>query len=102
MYKHLVAKTYGRDRKVLHNRPIGGDAWVMGIEFPELAERCRAGHFVMLTVGSGIHPVLPRPFSVFRLLGKDAGPVSTLPPVEAMVEGNGSGVMSSASTFSTR
>ena len=48
----------------------------MGIEYPALASACRAGHFVMVTVADGVHPILPRPFSIFRLLGDDGEPLN--------------------------
>lgn len=77
--KHLTQKQYAGARPVLHNRGIGGEAFVMGIGYPEVAERARPGHFVMLTVGGGIHPVLPRPFSIYRLLDPAGHPLRNRP-----------------------
>ncbi|MFN7971352.1 MAG: dihydroorotate dehydrogenase electron transfer subunit [Acidobacteriota bacterium] len=88
MYKHLTRKSYAADCTVLHNRQIGGEAWVMGIRCPEVASRSKPGHFVMITVEKGIHPVLPRPFSIYRLLDSDGGAMGR-PPEPA---GGGDGI----------
>lgn len=79
MTKHLSEKQYARERPVLYNDPIGGEAWVMGIDYPAVAARSRAGHFVMISVAGGIHPVLPRPFSIYRLIGEDGRALRSMP-----------------------
>ncbi len=64
----MVSRRFCKDAEILHNRPVGLSLFVLGIGCNEIASRCRPGHFVMVTVAGGCHPVLPRPFSVFRLL----------------------------------
>ena len=79
MYKHLTRKIHQDSVEIVENRSIGGEAWIMALRTPEIAERCRPGHFVMLTVEPDVHPVLPRPFSVFRLRDRQDRPLYDRP-----------------------
>ena len=74
---------------VVFNRPVNHDTWLMGLKSPHMAAEARPGQFVMLRVGSGIDPLLRRPFSV-------AGVKGDLFMVLYRVVGKGTAVMTAA------
>ncbi|MGD8816063.1 MAG: dihydroorotate dehydrogenase electron transfer subunit [Acidobacteriota bacterium] len=52
---------------------LGPGQFVLAFECPEIAARCLPGHFVMVSVGGGIDPLLRRPMAVYAVLRDDAG-----------------------------
>lgn len=52
---------------------LGPGQFVLAFECPEIAAQCLPGHFVMVSVGAGIDPLLRRPMAVYRVLRDDAG-----------------------------
>lgn len=66
------------DAVVLSNTRLSSDYNVLGLAAPEIARRAQPGQFVMVKPGSGDHPLLRRPFSVFETLEDDAGRVAGL------------------------
>jgi dihydroorotate dehydrogenase electron transfer subunit len=74
---------------VAFNRPVSHDTWLMGLKSREMATTAQPGQFVMLRVGSGIDPLLRRPFSV-------AGVRGDLFTVMYRVVGKGTAVMTAA------
>ncbi len=47
---------------------LGPGQFVLAFESPEIAAACRPGHFVMISVGDSIDPLLRRPMAVYRVL----------------------------------
>ena len=47
---------------------VGAGQFVLAFESPEIASRCRPGHFVMISVADSIDPLLRRPMAVYRML----------------------------------
>ena len=66
------------DAAVLSNTRLSSDYNVLALAAPEIAMRAKPGQFVMVKPGSGDHPLLRRPFSVFEVLADDAGRVTGL------------------------
>ncbi len=52
---------------------VGAGQFVLAFESPEIASRCRPGHFVMISVADHIDPLLRRPMAVYRVLRDDDG-----------------------------
>lgn len=52
---------------------VGPGQFVLGFECPEIAAQSRPGHFVMISVGDSIDPLLRRPMAIYRLLRGDDG-----------------------------
>ncbi len=50
--------------KLLHNRPELQDYRVLELHAPEIAAKAKPGQFAHVRVGSGLDPLLRRPFSV--------------------------------------
>ncbi len=61
------------DAVVLANTRLSADYNVLALAAPEIAARAKPGQFVMVKPGSGDHPLLRRPFSVFEVLGEETG-----------------------------
>jgi dihydroorotate dehydrogenase electron transfer subunit len=74
---------------IAFNRPVNHDTWLMGLKSPQMAETAKPGQFVMLRAGSGIDPLLRRPFSV-------AGVKDDLFMVLYRVVGKGTAIMAGA------
>ena len=66
------------DAVVLSNTRLSPDYNVLALAAPDIAIRAKPGQFVMVKVGSGGHPLLRRPFSVFEVLQDDTGRVTGL------------------------
>ena len=66
------------DAAVLSNTRLSSDYNVLALAAPEIAMRAKPGQFVMVKPGSGDHPLLRRPFSVFEVLADNAGRVTGL------------------------
>jgi dihydroorotate dehydrogenase electron transfer subunit len=71
-------------------RPVGDDAFVLGVELPERLAPLAAGRFFMLRRDDDLSPAIPRPFSVYR---QDAGG-----RVEFLVKTLGKGTQALAKT----
>lgn len=72
------------EARVLYNRPISSTHYLMGLEWevPPII----AGQFVMLRIGTGLDPLLRRPFGIYRILGSEqCGPMT--------IKGNGIEIM---------
>lgn len=52
------------DSRIVINRQMGKDIFLLGLESPEVARAARPGQFVMIRVGTGMDPLLRRPFSI--------------------------------------
>ena len=50
--------------RILSNRRITADTWLLGMKSPRIAKSARPGQFVMIRVRSGLDPLLRRPFSI--------------------------------------
>ncbi len=65
----MKRKAYGRNRfPVLWNRCVRGDYYCMGIACGDAYSQAVPGQFVMLKTGSGLTPLLRRPFSIHRIV----------------------------------
>jgi dihydroorotate dehydrogenase electron transfer subunit len=61
--------------EIISNRALSADYNVLGLAAPAIAAAAEPGQFVMVKVGSGLDPLLRRPFSVFEVLrGPDGAP----------------------------
>jgi dihydroorotate dehydrogenase electron transfer subunit len=56
---------------VLSNERIQSIYFLLEIDCPSIATRIRPGQFVMLKVSEGFHPLLRRPFSVYKTYPED-------------------------------
>src|SRR3990172_12465402 len=56
---------------VLRNERVQSIYFLLEIECPPIANRIRPGQFVMLKVSEGFHPILRRPFSVYKSYPED-------------------------------
>ncbi len=54
--------------RVLANRPLSSDYNVLALAAPAIAAIATPGQFVMVKAGTGLDPLLRRPFSVFEIL----------------------------------
>jgi dihydroorotate dehydrogenase electron transfer subunit len=52
---------------------VGPGQFVLAFESREIAAQCRPGHFVMVSVGDSIDPLLRRPMAVYRVMRDDDG-----------------------------
>jgi dihydroorotate dehydrogenase electron transfer subunit len=50
--------------RILFNRRLTGDTWLVRMKSPEIAKSAQPGQFVMIRVQSGMDPLLRRPFSI--------------------------------------
>ena len=55
--------------QIVDQREVGPDRFWLTLESEDWPEGCRAGQFVHVALGDGVHPVLRRPFSVAGLPG---------------------------------
>jgi len=62
--------------EVIANRPLSSDFNVLALAAPAIAALSAPGQFVMVKPGTGLDPLLRRPFSVFEVL-RDAGGTPT-------------------------
>lgn len=53
-----------QETEILFNRMIASETFLMGLRSPEIVAAAKPGQFVMVRVGSGIDPLLRRPFSI--------------------------------------
>ena len=75
--------------KIISNRKITSDTYLMELESEELAEGSKPGQFLMVKVGNSTDPLLRRPFSIcdtdsngtvrilYRIVGKGTGILSS-------------------------
>jgi len=56
---------------VLRNERVQSIYFLLEIDCPPIATRIRPGQFVMLKVSEGFHPILRRPFSVYKSYPED-------------------------------
>ncbi len=61
------------EAKIVWNRPLGDSYRHMGIETGAAFDPSVPGQFVMVKVGDGFAPLLPRPFSIHRLIDTGKG-----------------------------
>ena len=59
--------------EVMINTPLSEDYNVLTLAAPAVAAAAEPGQFVMVKVGSGLDPLLRRPFSVFEVLRDPSG-----------------------------
>jgi len=59
--------------EVLSNRALSSDYNVLALAAPAIAAASKPGQFVMLKAGTGMDPLLRRPFSVFEILRSGDG-----------------------------
>ena len=64
--------------EVIANRPLSSDYNVLALAAPAIAAAAVPGQFVMLKPGTGVDPLLRRPFSVFEILRHADGTPSGL------------------------
>ena len=50
--------------EIATNERVTRDTWLMGLRSAEIAQAAKPGQFVMIRVGSGLDPLLRRPFSI--------------------------------------
>ena len=60
-----------QDTKIIFNKKVTADTFLMGLRSPEIAAEARPGQFVMVQVRPGINPLLRRPFSICGIHGDD-------------------------------
>jgi dihydroorotate dehydrogenase electron transfer subunit len=61
--------------EVLDNRPLSAEYNVLTLAAPRIAETAHPGQFVMVKTGTGLEPLLRRPFSIFeRVMSPDGTP----------------------------
>jgi len=58
-----------QDIEILFNKGVALDTFLMGMRSPEIVAEAKPGQFVMIRVGSGIEPLLRRPFSICGVQG---------------------------------
>ena len=54
---------------IVEHHPLDGDIFLLGLECAQIARQARPGQFIMLRVGPGPEPLLPRPFSIHDAQG---------------------------------
>jgi dihydroorotate dehydrogenase electron transfer subunit len=59
--------------EVVTNRLLSDDYNVLALAAPVIAREAAAGQFVMVKAGSGLDPLLRRPFSIFEIVLDDGG-----------------------------
>lgn len=62
-----------RTVRVLENRPIARDTYLMRLDDPEMAAAIRPGQFLMVRPASGYDPLLGRPFAVYEVARDGSG-----------------------------
>ena len=79
-----------QDAKIVMNRQVASETYLMVLECPEIVAEAKPGQFVMIRVQPGLDPLLRRPFSVcgtrghdlflilYRVVGKGTGILSTV------------------------
>jgi dihydroorotate dehydrogenase electron transfer subunit len=60
-----------QDTKVILNKQVASETYLMVLESPEAVAEAKPGQFVMIRVQSGLDPLLRRPFSVCGTRGDD-------------------------------
>jgi dihydroorotate dehydrogenase electron transfer subunit len=60
-----------QDAKVVLNKQVASETFLMVLESPEVVAEASPGQFVMIRVQSGLDPLLRRPFSVCGTRGND-------------------------------
>ena len=58
---------------VIANRPLSSDFNVLALAAPAIAAAAVPGQFVMIRPGTGLDPLLRRPFSIFEVLRDESG-----------------------------
>jgi dihydroorotate dehydrogenase electron transfer subunit len=53
-----------QDVKILLNKQVASETYLMALDSPEVVAKARPGQFVMIRVRSGLDPLLRRPFSI--------------------------------------
>jgi dihydroorotate dehydrogenase electron transfer subunit len=56
-----------QDARIVINREIAKGIFLLGLTSPDVARAARPGQFVMIRVGTGMDPLLRRPFSICRV-----------------------------------
>lgn len=69
----LPAMIVDLSAEVLDNRPLSAEYNVLTLSAPRIAESSQPGQFVMVKTGTGLDPLLRRPFSIFEVLRDDDG-----------------------------
>jgi dihydroorotate dehydrogenase electron transfer subunit len=64
--------------EVIANHPLSSDYNVLALAAPGIASAAAPGQFVMIKAGSGLAPLLRRPFSVFEVLHDSHGTTTGL------------------------
>jgi dihydroorotate dehydrogenase electron transfer subunit len=64
--------------QVIVNQPLSNDYNVLSLAAPAIAAAAAPGQFVMIKAGSGLAPLLRRPFSIFEILRDEHGAPSGL------------------------
>ncbi len=65
----LPTRVFSITAPVLLNREVGPGLRRLALRSKEIARTVRPGQFVNLVPGAGLDPLLPRPFSIFRVEG---------------------------------
>ena len=60
-----------QEAKVVFNKQVAHDTFLMGLESPEMIAEARPGQFVMIRIRQGIDPLLRRPFSISGAKGDE-------------------------------
>ena len=60
-----------QDIRIIFNKKITPDTFLMGLRSPEIAADAKPGQFVMVRVTRGVDPLLRRPFSICGVLNGD-------------------------------
>ncbi|HHY36461.1 MAG TPA: dihydroorotate dehydrogenase electron transfer subunit [Firmicutes bacterium] len=72
-----MKRVYDETCRVLANRRIVNDIWMLKIHCPQIAATILPGQFVMLKVGAASDPLLRRPLTVARI-DREEGAISIL------------------------
>src|SRR4051812_9630626 len=76
--KYTAAMPVDVAAQVIVNRPLSDDYNVLSLAAPAIAAAAAPGQFVMIKAGSGLTPLLRRPFSIFEILRDEHGAPSGL------------------------
>jgi dihydroorotate dehydrogenase electron transfer subunit len=80
------------DASVIANVRLSGDYNVLALAAPEIGRVARPGQFVMVKPGTGMEPLLRRPFSVFEVLRDAAGTITGVSILNKRI-GTGTGLL---------
>lgn len=86
----LPAMIVDLSAEVLDNRPLSAEYNVLTLSAPRIAESSQPGQFVMVKTGTGLDPLLRRPFSIFEIVRDANGRPSALSILNKRV-GTGTG-----------